>query len=75
MGYHKENIRDYLDPENRKIYLTNLWYNIEVFEPDKYGDEAIKQESKIIPFRFDEGSKLINFDLQSYVLNDQTGIL
>ena len=55
--------------------MTNLWYNIEVFEPDKYGDDAIKKESKILPFRFDLDSKIINFDLQSYVLNDQTGIM
>ena len=55
--------------------MTNLWYNSEVFELEKYGDEAIKKESKIIPFNFDLKSKIINFDLQRYVLNDQTGIL
>ena len=28
-------------------------YNIEVFEPEKYGEQAIKRESKITRFRFD----------------------
>ena len=38
MGYHNENIRDYLKTHNREFYLTDFWYNIEVFEPEKYGD-------------------------------------
>ena len=33
--------------------MTDFWYNIEVFEPEKYGDEAIKKESKLSSFRFD----------------------
>ena len=52
-----------------------MYHNYEVFNREEYGENSITKASRIIDLKFDTTTKQFNFDLQSYLLNDSTGVI
>ena len=54
---------------------VELYYNIETFDSEQYGEQSIKRESRISWFNIvPDRPKSINFDYQAYQLNDKTDL-
>ena len=56
-------------------YLVSLYYNEEKFDSEFYGDKSIVKASKIKEFEIDIEPNQLNFDLQSYLLNDSSDLV
>ena len=56
-------IMNYLDPRKIYQYVSNLYYNYEVFDSELYGDQSIIRASKISEIAFPSRHKQIDFDI------------